>query len=99
PILKLGGSGIVSVAGHLVGKEIQEMIACFNRGELDQAEQLHQRYLPFFQKMFLCANPIPLKYCLNRVGLPAGPCRLPLCEAESSIQAELDDLLVEYGLL
>ena len=98
PMLKLGAKGIISVAGHMVGNQIKEMINCFERGDIAQAEQLHQRYLPVFQKIFICANPIPLKYCMDKMGLPAGPCRLPLCEADIAAQTELNALLKEFAL-
>jgi 4-hydroxy-tetrahydrodipicolinate synthase len=99
PLLSIGSSGIVSVAAHLVGTGMQEMITAFEQGKNELAIELHYRYADVFRLLFLCANPIPLKYCLNRIGLPAGPCRLPLCEPEEAIQLQLDKMLQHVGLL
>ncbi len=98
PILELGGKGVISVAAHLIGKQIKEMIDCYNQGDMANARLLHEKYGDLFKKMFLCANPIPLKFCLNQLGLPAGPCRLPLCEATPEIQQQLIQLLRQYEL-
>ncbi|MCR4962732.1 MAG: 4-hydroxy-tetrahydrodipicolinate synthase [Firmicutes bacterium] len=97
-VLELGGIGVISVASHLVGKQIKEMIDCYNRDDMAGAQALHEKYGMLFKKMFLCANPIPLKFCLNQLGLPAGPCRLPLCEASADIQEQLVEMLRQYEL-
>ena len=99
PMLSLGACGVVSVASHLVGNEIREMIIAFEKGQNEQALELHRRYFPAFKDLFVCANPIPLKYAMGRVGLPAGPCRLPLCGIDEKSKAVVDAMLKEVGLL
>jgi 4-hydroxy-tetrahydrodipicolinate synthase len=93
PILALGGYGVVSVAGHLVGRQIQEMIQRYINGDVERAGAAHRHLLPFFNAMFVTTNPIPLKYALNRVGFRVGNPRLPLvpCDAKSAavVDAEL----------
>ncbi len=93
PILALGGYGIVSVASHLVGRQIQRMIQAFVAGRVDEAAALHRALLPLFNALFVTTNPIPLKYALNQVGFTVGTPRLPLvpCDAKSAavIDAEL----------
>jgi len=102
PILSLGGYGIVSVAGHLVGAQIQRMIRAFGEGRVDEAAALHRALLPFFNAMFVTTNPIPLKYALNRVGFPVGEPRLPLvaCDAKSAaaIDAELARATIDLAV-
>lgn len=99
PMLSLGACGVVSVASHLVGPQLRELIAAYLRGDVSRALELHDRYFHVFKKLFLCANPIPLKYALGRIGLPAGPCRLPLCALDGAGKAQIDDMLREIGLL
>ncbi|MBP2642608.1 MAG: dapA 2 [Firmicutes bacterium] len=78
PILSLGGVGIISVAAHLVGKDMQEMVTAFLAGNIVKAQEIHQKLMPLFKSLFVTTNPIPVKTAVNLLGLKAGPLRLPL---------------------
>ncbi|HHW11020.1 MAG TPA: 4-hydroxy-tetrahydrodipicolinate synthase [Firmicutes bacterium] len=78
PILSLGGAGVVSVASHLVGKDIARMIELFYAGRVEEAEALHRRLGPLFKALFITTNPIPVKWAMSLVGIDCGPVRLPL---------------------
>ena len=93
PILSLGGYGIVSVAAHLIGKQIQRMIQSFLRGEVEAAATLHREMLPLVNALFVTTSPIPLKYALNRVGFRVGKPRLPLVEIDAKSAAVMDTAL------
>lgn len=93
PILALGGYGIVSVASHLIGKQIQQMIGQFLAGEVASAARLHREMLPLVNSLFVVTNPIPLKYALNRVGFKVGKPRLPLVEIDEKSAAVVDAAL------
>jgi 4-hydroxy-tetrahydrodipicolinate synthase len=93
PLMAVGGYGIVSVASHLVGKQIQEMIGHFLAGRVSEAAACHRRLRPFFNSMFLTTNPIPLKYSLRKVGFDVGPLRLPLVEPDEKTAAAIDAAL------
>ncbi|MEK7353241.1 MAG: 4-hydroxy-tetrahydrodipicolinate synthase [Chloroflexota bacterium] len=82
PILALGGYGIISVASHLVGKQIAEMINCFVEGDTAKAAELHRHLMPLFKDLFVIANPMPVKYAVNQVGFRVGKPRLPLTEPD-----------------
>ena len=82
PILALGGYGIISVASHLVGKQIAEMINCFVEGDTAKAAELHRHLMPLFKDLFVIANPMPVKYAVNQVGFRGGKPRLPLTEPD-----------------
>jgi 4-hydroxy-tetrahydrodipicolinate synthase len=98
PLLAVGGVGVVSVAGHLVGPAIQELVAAFERGDTRTALDLHLRHLGMFEGLFATSSPILLKACLNLLGLPAGPLRAPLVDATPD-QVELArGLLADVGL-
>lgn len=76
--LLAGASGVVSVAAHVVGPQMTAMAQHLRSGQLAEAAALHRRLWPVFQELFALSNPIPLKWLLNRLGIPAGPVRLPL---------------------
>src|SRR5690625_5888626 len=82
--MSIGGVGVVSVAGHIVGNEMQEMIKHFNAGEMKEASELHQDLLLFFKAMFIAPSPTALKAGLNMIGVDVGGLRLPLLEANES---------------
>ncbi|WP_378952458.1 4-hydroxy-tetrahydrodipicolinate synthase [Pelosinus sp. sgz500959] len=78
PTLAVGGVGVISVAAHIVGSRMQEMIAAFNNNEIAKAQAIQAELIPFFKTMFITTNPIPVKTAVNLLGLSAGPFRLPL---------------------
>ncbi len=93
PILALGGYGVISVASHLVGKQMKEMIYDYVEGRVKEAAAIHLRLLPMFTNLFVVSNPIPVKYALNQVGFPAGKPRLPLCEPDEKSAAIIRETL------
>jgi 4-hydroxy-tetrahydrodipicolinate synthase len=93
PILAVGGYGIVSVASHLIGRQIQAMVQYYLDGHHSEAAEIHRRTLPLVQAMFVTTNPIPLKYALNRVGFAVGSPRLPLVEPDANSAALIDAAL------
>lgn len=78
PLLSIGGTGIISVASHVIGNELQEMIQSFLNGKIEKAAKMHQKLLPIMQGLFAAPNPVPVKAALNLKGFDAGPVRLPL---------------------
>jgi 4-hydroxy-tetrahydrodipicolinate synthase len=65
PILAVGGVGVVSVASHLRGKEIKQMITAFKAGNNKLAKQIHFDNYDFFSGIFTHPNPIPIKALLK----------------------------------
>ncbi len=97
-IIALGGYGIISVASHLVGNQIKEMIDNFISGKVTEAANIHRRLLPLINALFIVSNPIPLKYALNHVGFNAGGLRLPLIEPDEKSAAFIKDTLKNYKI-
>ena len=93
PVLSIGGVGVVSVASHIIGREIKEMITLFKAGKVAEAAKAHARLLPMFQGIFVTANPIPIKWLLNEIGMPVGPVRPPLIAATEKERNFLFELL------
>jgi len=98
PILSLGGCGVISVASHLVGKQIREMMASAIEGRRDEAAQIHRHLLPLFNVMFVVSNPIPIKHALNHLGFRVGNPRLPLTQADEKAAAAIEDVLRGYSI-
>nr|WP_279611154.1 4-hydroxy-tetrahydrodipicolinate synthase [Thermostichus vulcanus] len=99
PILSLGGSGVVSVASHLVGLQLQELIQSYSRGQHDQALAHHLRLFPLFKVLFIETNPVPVKAALEMQGWKVGRVRLPLAPLQASSLQALRQVLEEMGLL
>jgi 4-hydroxy-tetrahydrodipicolinate synthase len=93
PIMVLGGYGVISVASHLVGNQLKEMIDNITNGEIGKAASIHHRLLPLINALFIVANPIPLKYALNYIGFNVGKPRLPLTEPDEKSAAFIKDAL------
>jgi 4-hydroxy-tetrahydrodipicolinate synthase len=96
PVLSIGGSGVISVASHVAGPEMQEMVQAFLAGNVRKAAQLHQKLLPLMRGLFKAPNPVPVKTALQIKGLDVGGVRLPLVpltkEEREQIHRLLDDL-------
>lgn len=84
PALSVGAHGIISVASHVVGKEMKQMIAAYQSGDVKQAAKLHGQLLPVFSGLFTFPSPAPVKAALSLKGLPAGGVRLPLVAANEA---------------
>jgi 4-hydroxy-tetrahydrodipicolinate synthase len=93
PLLSVGGSGIISVASHVIGKEMQEMIQAFLNGENEKAAKMHQDLLPIMQGLFAAPNPVPVKTALQLKGFDVGSVRLPLVPLTEQERNTLSNLL------
>lgn len=98
PILALGGYGVISVAGHLVGRQIKSLIEAWNAGDTQTAAALHRRLMPLFSVLFVVSNPCPVKHALNHVGFAVGNPRLPLVPPDPKSAAQIEAVLQSYQL-
>lgn len=99
PTLVIGGVGIISVAAHIVGNPMQEMIAAFFNNDIKKAQAIHTELLPFFKMMFITTNPIPVKTAVTLIGQNAGPFRLPLIPPTASEFEQLNSLMQKMKLI
>jgi 4-hydroxy-tetrahydrodipicolinate synthase len=98
PILALGGYGVISVASHLVGIQIKDMIEKSLDGKTEEAAEIHRHLLPLVNALFIVSNPIPVKWALNYVGFPVGKLRLPLTELDEKSAALIQATLKNYKI-
>ena len=87
PMMSVGAYGVISVAAHVVGNQIHDMVYSFAAGEVDKAAALHKQLYPIFKSLFITSNPVPVKYALSQVGVGNGKVRLPLVEANDADKA------------
>lgn len=97
PAMSVGAYGIVSVASHIVGLQMKDMIEAFLNGQVAESAKLHQRLLPVFKGLFECPHPVPnpvaVKYALNESALAVGSVRLPLVPPTEEEAAFIRNLL------
>lgn len=84
PILAIGGQGVISVASHVAGPEIKQMLNAFFEGDLITAQRLHLDLLPLSRALFCAPSPAPVKAALAFCNQPVGGVRLPLTELNSA---------------
>ncbi len=99
PMLALGAKGVVSVAAHIVGQRIQEMLNAYTAGNITLASKMHQDLYPVFKGMFISTNPVPVKAALGMIGLQVGGPRLPLVPLNEEEQNSLREILEEAQVL
>lgn len=99
PTLSVGGYGVVSVSAHVVCREIKYMIDNYLNGNVDEAMKMHLKLIDISDKLFMTANPIPVKAALNILGFDVGITRLPLAAPSDHVINVLKDAISELGLL
>lgn len=99
PLMAIGGKGVISVAAHLVGNQLQEMVQAFEKGEVQRAAEIDRTLYPLFKTLFLTTNPIPVKMALKLQGWDVGAPRLPLCEPPEEITQKIAAVMKELNLL
>lgn len=96
PMMSLGAFGVISVASHIAGKEIKEMISLFKAGKNEQALKLHLKLYPLFRKLFMAPNPVPVKAALAMEGIIKDYVRSPLVMLDCDEKNELKSIIDNY---
>ena len=99
PVLEMGGTGVISVASHLVGSAMQQMVALAAAGDLDGARAIDTSLAPLWSGLFEVTNPILIKAALAMCGMiPTDHLRLPLVSATPGERERLAALLGDHGI-
>ncbi len=93
PMLSVGAVGVVSVASHIVGLQLKEMIDCFLRRDVTKALNIHEKLQPLFEALFMTTNPIPIKAALQLRGWDVGSPRSPLTSLNQEMKEQLSNVL------
>jgi len=100
PVLELGGPGVISVASHLVGEEMQAIVEAAGRGDLEEARRRDAALQDLVVALFVTTSPILIKAALEMAGLiPSGRLRLPLVDATPVERDILRTVLERQGIL
>jgi 4-hydroxy-tetrahydrodipicolinate synthase len=99
PMLAIGAKGVVSVASHLVGDRLQQMIRAFEDGQVQKATQIHLELFSLFKVLFVTTNPIPVKAAMSLQGWQVGNLRPPLCAPDDEVHSQVKQVMTELNLL
>lgn len=99
PLLALGGRGVISVTANVAPKDVADMCAAWEKGDIEKARKLHYKLEPLNTAMFIETNPIPAKTSLAMMGKIKEEFRLPLCEMSDANKEKLKKTLKDYGLI
>lgn len=83
PLLSIGAVGFVSVVGHVAADQLRAMLIAYRNGDVEEALRIHRRLLPICRGMFRAPAAALAKASLNALGLPGGPVRSPLVDADA----------------
>ena len=98
PMMSLGAHGVISVASHVVGKQIKEMVSAFKAGKNNEALKIHLELFPLFKKLFMAPNPVPVKAVLAKMGIINEDVRQPLVTLDDEEKEVLFSVVNKYFL-
>jgi 4-hydroxy-tetrahydrodipicolinate synthase len=99
PLMLMGGHGVISVTANAAPKLMAEMCAAALAGDLAKARALNNRLLPLHRRLFLEANPIPVKWALAEMGWIKGELRLPMTALSAQHHETVRAALREAGCI
>jgi 4-hydroxy-tetrahydrodipicolinate synthase len=97
-LILLGGHGVISVTANVAPKLMHQMCAAALVGDVKKARELNLRLLPLHQRLFVEANPIPVKWALAEMGMIEYGLRLPLSPLSERFEQTLREALHEAGI-
>jgi len=95
----LGGDGVISVTANVAPKAMSQMCAAALRGDIAAARAINDRLMALHTKLFVEANPIPVKWAMAEMGLCGGALRLPLSPLAPQFHDTVRNALREAGCL
>lgn len=99
PVMAIGGTGIISVVANIIPKDVADMCAAFEKGNIKKAGELHYKMLNLVKAMFIETNPIPVKTAMGLMKLCSADLRLPMCEMIPENKDKLVTAMKEYKLI
>ncbi|HLR40566.1 MAG TPA: 4-hydroxy-tetrahydrodipicolinate synthase [Virgibacillus sp.] len=93
PMLSIGADGVVSVASHVAGNEMNAMVLDFKKGNIKDAASTHRKLLPVMKGLFTSPSPTPVKAVLEMKGIQVGGVRLPLIALTKQEENKLKTLI------
>ncbi len=97
-LMLLGGNGVISVTANVAPRLMHEMCVAALAGEAAKARELNNRLLPLHRNLFLEANPIPVKWAAQQMGLIKGGIRLPLTPLSAACHDAVREAMRHAGI-
>jgi 4-hydroxy-tetrahydrodipicolinate synthase len=97
-LMQLGGCGVISVTANVVPRAMHELCAAALAGNHEEAARINAQVNPLHEALFVEANPIPVKWCVARLGLIEDGIRLPLTRLSRGRHAELEAAMRASGV-
>jgi 4-hydroxy-tetrahydrodipicolinate synthase len=97
-LMRIGAHGVISVTANVAARAMHEMCAAALAGRHDEACALNDRLMPLHQAMFVEANPIPVKWAVQRLGLVGPGIRLPLTPLSQPLHATVEAAMRSVGI-
>ena len=97
-LILLGGSGVISVTANVAPRLMREMCDAALAGNVARARDINDRLLPLHRNLFLEANPIPVKWAVQQLGLIKGGIRLPLTPLSPSCHEIVREAMLHAGV-
>ena len=94
-----GGDGVISVTANVMPAAMHDMVMAARNGERQQADEINQMLMGLHRDLFVEANPIPVKWAVQQMGLMGPGIRLPLTGLASENQQRVRDAMVKAGAL
>lgn len=98
-MMEQGGHGVISVAAHIAGKDMSNMIQAYAKGDIEKAQTINKKLQPLFDVLFITTNPTPVKAALTMIWKDVGIPRLPLIEATTEETQQLKNVLSDLGYM
>ena len=101
PLLAVGAVGVIGTATHWCGEVMAEMVAAFGKGDVDRAQELNASLFESYayESREIAQFALAVKVALRALGLPGGPCRLPIGPEPDGLEAEARGMLDRLGAL
>ena len=98
-LMLCGGQGNVSVTANIAPRLMHELCVAAVAGDTRRAMEIQFQLMPVHKHLFVQANPIPLKWAMQRMGLCGGALRLPMTRLDQEYESVVDNALRASGLI
>ena len=98
-LMAVGGHGVISVTANVAPGPMARMCSAALAGDYAAARAINRQLIPLHMKLFVEANPIPVKWALQQMGRIGGGIRLPLTPLSEAQQANVRKALADSGVL
>lgn len=98
PVLSIGGVGVISVLSNIVPIDIISIVKSFKNGNMNDAIDIHYKFLPLIKLIFVETNPIPIKAAASLLGICKNKLRLPMCEISKENKSKINNMLEKLDI-